>query len=93
MQMCASESASRVEASNLTECCEQKEKRADHDPSASWKEDPSSPHNHNIINDPLGTAEEYISDGCLKIGKLKLRHHDRVRELQDYFQLSRCSIG
>jgi hypothetical protein len=32
-----------------------------------WKEDPSSPHNHNIIKKPLWRAGRYISDGC-KVG-------------------------
>jgi hypothetical protein len=52
------------EAPNLTECCQQEEKRANHDPLAFWKEDPSSPYNHNIVNNPLGTAGRCISDGC-----------------------------
>ena len=55
--------------SNLTKCREQKEKRADHDPPATaaerpWKNDPSSPYNHNIINNPLGMMKGYISDEC-----------------------------
>jgi hypothetical protein len=53
--------------SNLTKCCQQKEKRASHDPLAFWKEDPRSPYNYTIINNPLGMAREYISDDC-KIG-------------------------
>jgi hypothetical protein len=39
--------------SKLTKCCEQKEKRADHDPLVLWKEDPHSPYDHSIINTPL----------------------------------------
>jgi hypothetical protein len=55
-----------TEGSNLTECCQQKESRADHYPLVVWKEDPSSPHNHNIINNHLGTARGYTSDGYMK---------------------------
>ena len=57
------ESASRVEVSNLTECYEQKEKRANQDPSTFWKEDRSSPYDSTIINNPLVIAGEYTLDG------------------------------
>ena len=50
--------------SNFTKCREQKEKRADHDPLALWKEDPSSPYNCSIIANPLGMAGGYISESC-----------------------------